>query len=236
MSKIFADVREYQDQACAAGFYHTTNLVLSYLHVQILESRHFDCSDWSGGRLTCVWRWRKVFALAFALWGDQTLRRGNSGSTWPFRWVGGAKCGHLRHKPPARLGMLSYFSLQVQCRPALLISPEESKKQVWYIRKPLISEQWCGGLNSSWCTQEQHPFLIKTHKCFQVFNAVLRIQSMKRKEWSVWITVSQEKRESFKYMAGNNPVLARKWTAWPISEIYDSLQIQRTSMKMCSNM
>lgn len=33
MSKIFADVREYQDQARAAGFYHTTNLVLSYLHV-----------------------------------------------------------------------------------------------------------------------------------------------------------------------------------------------------------
>lgn len=56
MSKIFADVRDYQDQARAAGFYHTTNLVLSYLHVQILASRHFHNSDWSGGKLVCVWR------------------------------------------------------------------------------------------------------------------------------------------------------------------------------------
>lgn len=54
MSKIFADVREYQNQARAAGFYHTTNLVLSYLHVQILASRHFDGSGWSGRRLVCV--------------------------------------------------------------------------------------------------------------------------------------------------------------------------------------
>lgn len=54
MSKIFADVRDYQDQAHAAGFYHTTNLVLSYLHVQILASRHFDSSDWSGERLVGV--------------------------------------------------------------------------------------------------------------------------------------------------------------------------------------
>lgn len=42
MSKIFADVREYQNRAHAAGFYRTTNLVLHYLHVEIFANRYFD--------------------------------------------------------------------------------------------------------------------------------------------------------------------------------------------------
>lgn len=54
MSKIFADVREYQDQARAAGFYHTTNLVLNYLHVQILAGILIVVTGMAGG--SCVWR------------------------------------------------------------------------------------------------------------------------------------------------------------------------------------
>lgn len=42
MSKIFADVREHQNEARAAGFYHKTNLVLCYLHVWIFANRYFD--------------------------------------------------------------------------------------------------------------------------------------------------------------------------------------------------
>lgn len=44
MVKIFADVRAYQNQARAAGFYHMTNLVLCYLHVQIFANL-FACTD-----------------------------------------------------------------------------------------------------------------------------------------------------------------------------------------------
>lgn len=42
VSKIFTDVKEHQNQARAAGFYHMTNLVLCYLHVRIFANRYFD--------------------------------------------------------------------------------------------------------------------------------------------------------------------------------------------------
>lgn len=45
MSKISADVREYQNQACTAGFYHTTNLVLCYLCVQTFANGYLDRSS-----------------------------------------------------------------------------------------------------------------------------------------------------------------------------------------------
>lgn len=71
MSKTFVDVREYQNQARTAGFYHTTNLVLCYLCVQIFAEGYFDrSSDCEGvqAEAVCIGEGRSLLLSSLSEW------------------------------------------------------------------------------------------------------------------------------------------------------------------------
>lgn len=132
MSKIPADVRKYQNQACAAGFYHATNLAICYLHVQVFANRYFDRrSDCERVQAYPVCAHKRRFLLLPLLSGNQTLRGVSCSSTPPFRQVGGTEHNQLRCKLPAPLGACwgHFPTFLCNCRAGLFCLLDEKSLQ-----------------------------------------------------------------------------------------------------------